>query len=365
MKTKLFSKLVATGLVGLGLLNTAKADVTVVVAGGNATRAVQFDRAANLLSGETVVQLNANVRSYVGGTIPSQPGLGTVNIHFVLNGALGGLQDLIAQNNNTTATNGPLVPTVAVSGSAPETVGLSSAGLSSSATTVIPFGFIKNTAISPNLANVTNLTQRQATYFQSASGTLPSAFFGGATNNDIVYFVGRDNAAAVKQIIDASIYFTGSQAAWTTNRTSYTNLGGVYLSTPIGQPVPHPTIGHNSGALVVSDLNNIPNAIGVVASGDFGSFYTLSYEGYQPTPYNVAKGFYPIWGYEKFYWKNTGAGQPSAGQQTVINLLVGAITDYTFQHTPGNIYDTSKLVPLADLEVQRTTDGGPLTSLLY
>ncbi|MFO1475630.1 MAG: hypothetical protein U1F98_03135 [Verrucomicrobiota bacterium] len=370
MKTK---QLIAGAvLAALAIAPRAQADVTLVIDGGNASRNVQYDRAASILSGYTLITKDSNTRSYVGGTLIGQPGLGIVNIHFALNGATLGLQNLRDLTSEVLATNGPAVPNLTVSGAFPETIGIDGSVFNSSPTLIVPFGFIKNPAKSPNLAGVTNLTQRQIAYLEGASGTLPSAFFGGSATNDVVYLVGRDTGAAVRQVIDANIYFSSTPSFWTTNRLSYqTNAAynlaynNVFTNTPIGQPVPNPLGGHNSGALVTADLNVITNAIGTVASGDFGSFTILSYEGYQPTLTNISKGYYPIWGYERWYTRNSGAGQPSANQQIVINALLGAVTDYGYQHTPGNVFDTSKFIPLADLEVQRSADGGPITSTLY
>jgi hypothetical protein len=381
MKTAKLKKSIVAGAILAGVVITSQlhASVDVVIDGGNASRAVQFDRASNILSGFTVYVKDANTRSFIGGTLISNPGLGTVNLHFALNGATGGLLNLRDQtaeplayylNGASGSSNG--IPTLAVSGSYPATVGVNGSIFNSWPTLVVPFGFIKNPAKSPNLAGVTNLTQRQITYLESASGTLPSAFFGGSATGDIVYLVGRDTAAAVRQVIDANIYFTGTPSFWTTNRQSYvTNVtynaqyGNVFATTPIGQPVPNPLGGHNSGALVTADLNVITNAIGTVASADFGTFTTLSYEGYQPTVTNVAKGFYPIWGYERYYTRNSGSGQPSANQLVVLNAFYNSVTNYAFQHTAGNVFDTSKFVPIGDLEVQRTQEGGPITSLRY
>jgi hypothetical protein len=374
-------KSIVAGLALAGLLAAPQlhAVENIVIDGGNASRAVQFDRASNILTGFTVYVKDANTRSYIGGTLVGNPGLGTINLHFALNGATGGLlnlRDLTTEplayylNGASGTSNG--VPTLAVSGSYPATVGVNGSIFNSWPTLVVPFGYIKNSALSPNLAGVTNLTQRQVTYLQSASGTLPSAFFGGSSTSDTVYVVGRDTAAAVRQVIDANIYFTGTPSFWTTNRQSYvTNtaynaaFGNAFASTPIGQPVPNPLGGHNSGALVTADLNVIPNAIGTVASADFGTFTTLSYEGYQPTVTNVAKGYYPIWGYERWYTRNSGAGQPTANQLVVLTALYGAVTNNVFQHTPGNVFDASKFVPIGDLQVQRTQEGGPITSTLY
>ncbi len=369
MKQKFYAVAVLAGCLVTAM---AHADVTLVVDGGNASRTVLFDRASNILSGYSVVIKDANTRSYLNGNLIGQPGLGKVNIHFAQNGATLGLFNLRDQVSEPLADNTAAPPQLAVSGAAPETVGIDGAAFTYRATLVVPFGFVKNASKSPNLAGVTNLTQRQAAYLQSASGTLPSAFFGGSSSNDIVYAVGRDTGAAVRQIIDANIYFTGTPAFYTTNRDAYrTNVaynsayGNVFADSAIGAAVPSPLGGHNSGALVVADLLVLSNAIGTVSSGDFGTNTVLSYEGYAPTPTNVAKGFYPIWGYERWFYKNSGAGQPSQNQVAVINALYNAVTDSTYQHTVGNPFSAGKFVPLGDLEVERTTDGGPITSILY
>ena len=382
MKTQILKKFTAASvaLASLAFVSNLHANVEVIVAGGNASRTLLFDRASNVLSGFTVYIKDANTRSYIGGTLNGNSGLGIVNLHFAQNGASGGLQKLRDQLTEplayvSTATgfsNG--VPVLVVSGSYPETVGVDSSLFNASPTLVVPFGFIKNPVKSPALATVTNITQRQYVYLQGSSGKLPAAFLGGSgtTTNDYVYLVGRDTAAAVRQVIDANVYATGTPSFWTTNRLLYqTNVAfnaaynNVFANTPIGRPVPNPLLGHNSGALVVSDLNVITNAIGTVASGDFGSFTTLSYEGYQPTIQNISKGYYPIWGYENWYTKNSNPGQPSGNQILVINALRNAVTDNTYQHTAGNAFDLGKFVPLGDLEVERTQEGGPITSLLY
>jgi hypothetical protein len=344
------NRLLVTSLASLASASMARADVTVVVAGGNASRAVQFDRAAALLTGETVVNgPNSNVRSFVGGTISNQPGLGNVTIHFVLNGALGGVQSLRDQSPVSTATGASLPPQVAVSGSYPETVGIDGSIFNSTRTLVIPFAYVKNPALPNTLAGVTNLTQRQAALLQATSGTLPTAFFGGESTTDIVYAVGRDTAAAVRQVIDANIYFTGSPSFYTTNA--------------LGKPIPNPKGGHDGGGKVVSDLLVIPNAIGTVAASDIGNLTPLAYEGFLPTADNVAKGKYPIWGYESWYLKNSGTGQPTAAQAAVINALLAAITDPTYQTTSPLF--TGVFVPLSTLEVERTADGGPITSVKF
>ena len=241
MKTSTLHKFFVTGLAlaGLTLAPGARADVEVFFVGGNASQTVLFDRATNILSGLSVVisPTNSSVRTYTG-TISGQPGLGNVTIDFAQLGAVGGLQDVVNQNNNITATSNSLPPTVAVSSTAPEAVGIDPSPFVQTRTLVIPFVFVKNSVKSPNLAGVTNLTQRQAAYLEGASGTLPSAFFGGSSTTDIVYLVARNTAAAVRTEIDANVYFTGTISTWATNQASFAVLGPPYNTTPIGSPVP-------------------------------------------------------------------------------------------------------------------------------
>jgi hypothetical protein len=216
---------------------------------------------------------------------------------------------------------------------------------------VVPFVYVKNDALPNTIHGVTNLTQRQAAYLEAASGTLPTAYFGGESTSDLLYLVGRDTGAAVRQIIDASIYFSGTPAFWTTN----------VAPNPALPPIPFG--GHSGGAGVVADLGIIPNAIGTVSVQDIGTLTPLSYEGVPFSTANVAKGFYPIWGYERWLYKTSGSGQPTAQQLAVINALLAAVTDNTFQHTSSTV--VGKFVPLGDLEVERTVDGGPISSTLY
>ena len=292
-------QLLSAGVLGASLLTSAKADVTLVITGGNASRAVQYDRANFLLSGKTVVNgPNSNIRSYVGGTLVGQPGLGIVNIHFILNGASQGIIDLRDQNLITNAQNALVTAQLAVTGNAPETIGINGNIFTSHLSLVVPFVFVKNPNLANTIAGVNNLTQRQAALLEAVSGTLPTAFFGGESTTDPLYLIGRNTGAAVRQIIDANIYFSGAPSFWTTN------------STPGGLPVP--TLGHDGGGKVTNDLQVIPNAIGTVASADINNYTVLTYEGVPFTPANVAKGFYPIWGYERWLHKNSGAGQASA-----------------------------------------------------
>ena len=248
-----------------------------------------FDRVTNILNGTTpsltkvTSSTNSSVRTYVG-SIAGETGLGTVAVGFSLLGAVQGLQD-VGQNTEeeavTSTTYQPVVPTVAVSSADPVSVGIDPSPFTETQTLVVPYAYIKNPTLSPNLAGVTNLTQRQAAYFEGAAGTLPSAFFGGTSTTDVVYLVPRNTASAVRTEIDLNVDFTGTIAAWTTNA--------------LGQGIPDPNGGQNSGGAVTNILNTLTNTIGTVAAQNINNFTPLAYEGVPFSITNVENGSYPLW----------------------------------------------------------------------
>jgi hypothetical protein len=338
---------VGAAFAGLALVSNAHADVEVLFGGGNASQTVLYDRVTNILtggiSGVWISPTNSTVRSY-RGTIASQPGLGTVTIDFSLLGAVAGFQDVANQTSENTALTNSLPPTVAVSSSSPEAVAIDPSPFVQTKTLVVPFVFIKNPAKSPNLAAVTNLTQRQAAYLEGAAGYVPASFLGG-TGTNAVYLVPRNTASAVRTEIDLNIYFSGTISAWTTNAAL--------------QPIPDPLGGQASGGAIRGLLGVITNAIGTVAAQDIGSLTTLNYEGVPYSVANVQNGSYPIWGYERWaYLKNGQTGAPSPNQLTVINALLGAVTDATYQATSPVFI--GNFVPLSGLQVDRSSDGGPI-----
>jgi hypothetical protein len=345
----------ALALAGFGLISSARAQTSVFFAGGNASQAVLYDRTTNILNGTSpslsvvISPTNSTVRTYTG-SIAGETGLGTVTINFSLLGAVQGLQD-VGQNSEVVASGGSLVPTVAVSSTDPVAVGINPAPFTQIQTLVVPYAYIKNPSLSPNLAGVTNLTQRQAAYFEGAAGTLPSAFFGGSSTNDAVYLIPRNTASAVRTEIDANIYFTGTISAWTSNGIN-------------GQAVFDPNGGQSSGTGVKNVLKAVTNAIGTVAASDISTFTPLAYEGVPFSITNVENGSYPLWGYERWVYPSAGQqGTPSANQLIVIDALLSAVTNATFQ--ANSTVFVGNFAPLQGLQVNRLSDGGPIISILY
>ena len=154
---------------------------------------------------------------------------------------------------------------------------------------------------------------------------MPVSFFDGSGNTNRLYYVGRNDLAAVRQLIDANVYFSGTAANFTTNTVS-----------PFG-PIPYVLNGNpwgaGSGSEVISIVNAITYSIGTVAAQDIGSQPTLSYEGVPFTTANVINGSYPIWGYERYIY-----GSVSSDQQNLITSLETAVTDPTFQSDQLAVY---------------------------
>ena len=363
MKIPLFNQLILAGVTAaaLALTPAAHADVELILSGGNASSSILFDRATNLFGGSGNITAayglsSSTVRTYQG-QIPGYANLGTVTLDFILNGAIGGLTDLENQNPETTAAGtNTLPPTVVDSSTSPGAVGLDASVLNALPVYVVPYVFIKNiSAGSADSATVTNLTPLQAAYLEGAGATIPATFFGGAGTNP-VYFVGRNNQSAVRTEVDLNIGFTG------TLQTYYTN--GLPGTPPILDTTSTDANGDfdpglTSGSILYNTVLAISNSIGTVAVQNAKSGAArLTFEGVPYSYSNVVNGTYPLWFHEQYFYKNSGAGQLTPGQSTVLQLFYGSITNAAY--TVSSLY-TNNFIPDAALHVKRTLDGGPIT----
>lgn len=363
MKTyKLNKSIIAVGIAiaSLATTPTLRAAVQVFLSGGSASSSVIYDRATNLFNGGTLTVKGAGssfVAQFQGtSTNALISGYGTITLDINLNnGAINGLTALknqVAYPNDTNYTGGsltPQVPTFVDSATTPDVVGINSSGFTALPTYVVPLVFIKNTNNSPDLAAVTNLTQRQAWSLENS--TLQAAYFGGTSTNK-VYFIGRNSQAAVRTEIDLNIYNTQ------TINTYYTNGASV---VPILDVSADP--GLTSGGLVANTVLGVSNSIGTVAVQNIKTgLAALAYEGVAYSVTNVINGSYPLWGYENYYYKTSGAGSPSAQQLNVITAFYNLVTDTNFQSATNAIFKTN-FIPNSSLQVQRGSDGGQITPL--
>lgn len=358
--SRITKKIIVAGLALAGLAYTPwlRADVEVFLVGGSASQSVIYDRATNFFTPGSLAVIgggSAAVAQFSGTpTNTALSGAGKVTIDINLNnGAIDGLSALASQVANADDTNyasgpsTPKVPTFVDSATSPEAVGFSSADLTALPTYVVPLVYIKNTN-SLDTAAITNLTQRQAVTLETA--TLGTTYFGGTSTN-VVYFVGRNNEAAVRTEIDLNIYNAAEI------NTYFTNVSGQPVLDLSNDP------GLNSGGLVANTVLVLTNAIGTVAVQNIKKgLGAIAYEGVSYSATNVINGAYPLWGYENYYYISTGnTGTPSGPQLSVINAFYQAITNSTFQ-TTATVF-VGNFIPNSALKVSRNADGGPISPL--
>ncbi len=349
-------KTILTGIAGILLAPALQAvTVNIVTVGGNASIKVVQDRLTNstsgLLPGGSITFNPTN--SLIFRAAGAWNG-GTTNVvwDFNFTGGAAAILDIANQNHvQLTDTNATAIPVSAISIVAPETVGINSTGLGlqQDFTLVAPIVFVKNPGA--DLVGVTNLTQRLANYLESSGGTLPATYFGGATANP-VYYVGRNTAAAVRQVVDANVFFTGAAANYHTNSS--------------GLPVQW--AGAGSGTEVANNVKLIPGSIGTVAAQDVSTLPQLSYEGVFFSTASVTNGTYPIWGYERYiYFPSPDVRAPSTPQLNLITALENAVADPTYDHTSS--FFVNKFVSYADVNANvsrsSTLDGGLIQSVIY
>jgi len=350
----------ALALAGLTAAPALRANVEVFLVGGSASESVLYDRATNFFSGGTLTVKGGGssaIAQFSGtSTNAALAGFGTITLDInVNNGALDGLQALTSQIANTDDTNyssGPLtpqVPTFVDSAASAAASGYSSANLTALPTYVVPLVYIKNTN-SIDTAGITNLTQRQALTLETAS--VGTTYFGGTSTN-LVYFVGRNNESAVRTEIDLNIYNSGQIVSY------YTNSSGQPVLDGSNDP------GLNSGGVEANTVVVLTNAIGEVAVQNIKKgLGALAYEGVPYSVTNVINGSYPLWWFENYYYISTGnTGTPSGPQLAVINNFYQSVTNATFE-TTDPIF-VGNFIPSSALEVQRFSDGGPITPTGY
>ena len=347
-------------LTGSLISTAAYSQVEVTVTGSTAFRSITIDRSGFLFDlGYTAVTNNATTGliTYSGTMSNKVPALGNtpVKLRLSFSGSAAGMLAVRNQTPIPTADtpgqNVNRVPDLALSdvfpGSATPPINPSEFD-PDVRLGVIPFLFVRNSA----LTGISNITRDQAVLLMTASGRLggvdgmPATFLGGVSTAPI-YLIGRDPESGTRISVEKDIGFLGSPTLWATNGA------GAYVLTN----------GYSSGGLVRGTIAAKADAIGYLGRADYAavsnSTATVSYDGYAYSEPNVATGKYSVWGYEHIFNR---AGGLSANQALVKNALVSAITNPAYQATP--IY-ADNFVRLNQMEVERGTDGGTITSLNF
>ena len=357
-------KIITVGILAAAWsLSLPAAQISLVTVGGNASIKLVTNRIPAILNGAVLTfnPTNSLIFRFTGTFNVAGPFNGqTVQWDWNLTGGAGAILDIANQTPVPLADSTTGIPVHVATVTAPETIGIDSTPFTEDVTLVAPVVYIKGTLAGNDLAGITNITQRNAAYLEGSSGTLPTAYFGGTSANTPLYFVGRNNISAVRQVIDANIYFSGTAANWNTN--------GSGLPTPYVDGQGNP-FGAGSGTEVVNIVKTITNSVGTVAAQDINGLPTLSYEGVSFSAANVINGTYPLWGYERYiyYTPGTTTLAPSNPQLALIQALEAAVKDPTFQNTSSLFTNKFVSYNAVNASVSRSLfgDGGPITSTQY
>jgi len=355
------SKTLLALLAGSMAATAAHAQVEVTITGSTAFRAITIDRSASIYdagSRTSVTNDAANGLITFSGTVSNKvASLGNTPVKVRLSFSGSGSGMLAVKNSTPVSTaetpgvNVNKTPDLALSDVFPgsATPPIAESSFNRSVLGVIPFLWVRNNALN----GVNNITREQAVLLMVASGSpsgvdgMPATFLGGSSPNP-VYLTGRDSGSGTRITVHKCIGFNGNPLLWATNGA------GAYVTTN----------GLSSGGLERGVIAGKSDAIGYLGVSDFNaisnSAVRMSYEGFAYTPSSVAAGGYSLWGYEHIVNR---VGGLSANQTLVRNAIITAITDTTYQHTVPAYNDN--FVSLDEMTVERGTDGGPITSIVF
>jgi hypothetical protein len=351
----------ATTLSALAL--HAATAVTIVVTGSTAFRSVTQDRAQVILhTTPTLVNSDNTKADYVGGSYTNGLTIySPVTVRFSYSGSAQGLIDVANQNNVVLADNSNGKPQLAFSDVFPVTAGLTEGAFNRNKVGVVPFVFFKNKN-STALSALSNLTQRQATTLFATAGTIPAPFYcTSGTDNDIVYLAGRWAESGTRLTTDSVTYFTGTPANY------YRDAGGNWVTGVVNADFNGGYVSGGKLATAVNAAGAGDSIIGYQGTADAAkaNLQILTYNGVAESDDAVENGRYEFWGYEHAATKKTGTGAPTLDQQAIITALINSISDNTYQTDVTGKYFLGGFTPQSAMNVERTTDGGPISSLIY
>ena len=170
----------------------------------------------------------------------------------------------------------------------------------------------------------------------------------GGTSSAGLYFIGRDPGSGSRVTVEKDVKFIGTPTEWATNDAN------AYVITN----------GYSSGALVRTAVGAKSDSIGymgpVDAAAIAASATILNYNGVVYNITNVYKGSYTLWGYEHLVNRSGGL---SATKALIRDALIAAINNPGYQST--NTLYTTGFGEVNKMEVERTSDGGPIASKLF
>lgn len=358
-------KLTLTALAGALLVSSAQAQVEIGISGAVAFRDTSYRAIRSLfLNNGTITSQNpadgAGTQNQLKvtwtGTITNLFGNQTVTVRAFYNGANAGIQDL-AQDRNVAFLASSIPGVTNLTSGLKADISYSSVFQASTAFTtpvledtlfgVTPVFFVKSTSAP---ASITNITVQQFRAL-AANGALPAWFFTGDTNaTQLVYFINRDPSAGQRTIIQRENGFTGTPTSyfWNSNTLSFNLDPTGRTSTQIRDnlQVSGPAISYLTGvdAIVVNNGANI-------LAQDGNKAFLGSYSAVSNNHNAVINGQYTQWGYEHLLNRTTASGNVVSFR----NALKAAI-DVDLQTSAYSL-------PLSKVNVERSSEGGPVTPL--
>jgi hypothetical protein len=343
----------ASSLLGI---TAAYGQVELTITGSTAFRSITIDRSASLFDAGSYVGVTndaANGKITMSGTcsnIVSSLRNTPVKIRLSFSGSASGM--LAVQNqtpistSETPGVNVNKVPDLSLSDVYPSsaTPPIPESAFDRFVIGVVPFLLVKNNALS----GVNSLTREQGVLLMTATGPfgMPASYLGGGAGQ--VYLCGRDSGSGTRITVEKVLGFVGTPLLWGTNTS------GGWTTTN----------GYSSGGTLRGVLAAKAEAVGYLGISDYNSVSNsvsqIAYNGVYYSEPNVATGKYGLWGYQHMVNR---AGGLSPNQALVRDALKSAITNPGFQSTNA-LYNVS-FVRLDQMQVERGTDGGTITSLTF
>jgi len=422
MKTNKIIAPLITGVLFAAAASTY-ADVNITATGSTAFRNIAVDAIKKLYDGGSPSSVgNAKDAAYgicyfgtMSNAIPSL-GATVVQFHATFSGSAQGATDLYDHNligvtysdGDHSGTNGAVEPSLApdlaftdnwpaamatpIANSKYDDNGLDVIGVN-------VFDFVANRNLIS--AGLTNITRETAKLLLTTSGNqdgtsagMPANYIGGS-NTNLIWLFGRDIGSGTRITTFATVGFAGQPTQYAVNSSGQyvlaSDIAGqvfaisgngitvgstafVKTNTTLGSPANGYALdGFDSGGNLVTVLNQATNVIGYaglpdsISSGNgyqSGSPNLLTFQGVAPSPANVESGAYPFWSYEHLL--SVGNVNGDANKQLVKASLLGTIASSNFQYTDANYYNNGsnpQAARLAYMQVQRSVDGGPITTV--
>jgi hypothetical protein len=245
---------------------------------------------------------------------------------------------------------------------------------------VVPFKWVRNNG---SVSTLANMTPQLAISLYTGTGKLPLALFTGVNSDEgtNVFALGRnaDSGTRLTAFAETGVGVLNNVQQWyPLNGTTIIKSGGTLIVT--GQKiVPVDTVngitypvgdsGYNSGGDLAAAMKSTGSFAAVggyyvtylglpdAYTAENGGATDMTYNGVAYSPTAVEEGQYTFWGYEHLDYLSSYGGNG----KTVADLLAAKILNQDASVIPPG--SVAPGILLGSMNVQRFTDGGPISNL--